>query len=238
MTFLHLSGIRRLTLLDFPETPACIAFLPGCNFRCHYCHNSEFVLPEKIAVLARNFIPKDTFFRFLDTRKGLLEGVVVSGGEPTIHADLPDFLRAIRARGFQIKLDTNGSHPQMLSQLLAENLLDYVAMDIKASPARYSEFCGTAIDFSQIATSKDLLEKSEISVEFRTTLVREFHDDAEFLSILEFLRGSKKYALQNFQNRGGTLDSAWENYSGFSPIEIQQKKQLAENFVKSCFVRN
>lgn len=234
---MRLSALRRLTLLDFPKTPACIVFLPGCPFRCHYCHNSEFVIPEKLAALAQDFIPEEVFFRFLETRKGLLEGIVVSGGEPTIHADLPDFLRKIREKGFCIKLDTNGVNPQMLRHLLSEHLLDYVAMDIKASPEKYSEFCGTTIDFAQIQESKNLLEKSGIPVEFRTTLVREFHDESEFLRIVEFLRGAKKYTLQNFQNRGGTLNPSWEQYSGFTEAELREKQKIAQDFVVQCDFR-
>lgn len=233
-----LSGLRRLTLLDFPATPSCIVFLPGCPFRCHYCHNSEFVLPKKLSVLAPDFIPEEAFFRFLKTRQGLLEGVVVSGGEPTIHPDLLHFLQKIRLLGFKIKLDTNGINPQVLQKILSEKLVDFVAMDIKASPNRYSEFCGKMIDFSQIQASKTLLENSEVTVEFRTTLVREFHNDSEFLKILEFLRGAKKYTLQNFQNRGGTLNPEWEKHSGFSESELQEKQKIAQGFVDLCEIRS
>jgi len=234
---MKISALHRLTLLDFPGHIACIAFLPGCNFRCHYCHNADFVLPERLKKISQHFLSQEDFFQFLKTRKNLLEGVVISGGEPTIHSDLPDFLRAIRDLGFKRKLDTNGTHPEMLSKILQENLVDYVAMDIKSSEEKYSEFCGTTVSFSAIEQSKKLLEESSVKGEFRTTLIREFHDEGEFLRILQFIQGAKKYILQNFQNRGGTLNPQWKDFSGFSEKELQQRKKQALKYVKNCEVR-
>ena len=232
-----LSGIQRLTLLDFPGHTACTVFLPGCNFRCHYCHNSEFVLPKKIAQISQSFIPEEVFFSFLDRRKGLLDGVCVTGGEPTLHKDLPEFLEKIRERGFLIKLDTNGTNPRMIRVLLERNLVDYIAMDIKASPERYSEFVGVSNSISDIEISKDMLLSAPISVEFRTTLVKEFHDDEECKKIFSFLSGAKQYFLQNFRNEKGCLDESWEQYSGFSVEELEHKKRLALSLGLNCSVR-
>ena len=157
---MKLSAIQRFTMLDYPDKVACIAFTPGCNMRCGFCHNPEFVLPEKIRELQSDFIEEQTFFNFLDQRRGLLEGVVVSGGEPTIWRDLPDFLRQIKGRGFLAKLDTNGNHPSMLRTLLDEQLVDYVAMDVKTSLAEYGKLVGGGAKPEHIAQSIEMLKAS------------------------------------------------------------------------------
>lgn len=232
---LNIAGLQKLTLLDFPGKTACVVFLAGCNFRCHYCHNSELVLPEK---MTKAVISEKEFFQFLEARKGLLDGVCVTGGEPTIHPTLPLFLQAIRERGFLVKLDTNGNNPSMLSDILKQSLVDYVAMDVKASHAEsYSAFTGVSIDFHNIQTSRDLLMNSGIPYEFRTTLVREFHNDHEFSEILRFLQGAEQYFLQNFRREGSCLDPEWENMHGFLEKELLQKKILAEQFVQYAEVR-
>jgi len=247
---MQIAAIQKLTLLDFPGKTACTVFTPGCNFRCGYCHNPELVLPEKIKKL--ELIPEEKFFEFLDKRKGLLDGVCVTGGEPTLQKDLPDFLKKIRKRGFLVKLDTNGSSPEVLEKLLHARLLDYIAMDVKASVLRSSTSLGATEDKSpgayekltgmkgvdkKIQASKKLIEQSGVPYEFRTTLVREIHDEKEFKKILEFVKGTERFFLQNFQTRGGCLDSKFEKLHGFKKDELEKMCEAAKGFVKECRVR-
>jgi len=251
------SAIQRLTLLDYPGHTACTVFTPGCNFRCHYCHNSEFVLPEKLKNIEGDFIPEEAILSFLRTRKGLLEGVCITGGEPTIHKDLPDFIRKVKVLGFLVKLDTNGSHPEMLKELMDEKLVDFVAMDIKsitnypAGPSasgglgagesrmtnKIDGFCGVVIDWEAIKKSRDLLMNSDIEYEFRTTLVKEFHTDEQFKKLLQSIRGAKHYCLQNFRTTAGCLNPKWETYSGFSDAELEERRRVASKYVGECCVR-
>lgn len=216
---MKLSAIQRFTMLDYPDRVACIAFTPGCNMRCGFCHNPEFVLPEKIAELKGSFIAPETFFRFLDKRRGLLEGVVVSGGEPTIWADLPIFLRQIKERGFLVKLDTNGNHPEMLRKLFDEKLVDYVAMDVKTSLAEYSKLVGGGAKRESIQQSIDILKASGIAYEFRTTMIQEIHSEEVLQDMEKLLAGAKRYYLQTFRP-GHTLNSVFATYHPFSSEEM------------------
>ncbi len=239
---MQIAGLQKLTLLDYPQHTACTVFLPGCNFRCHYCHNPELVLPECIKEQAEHFINEADFFAFLEQRKGLLEGVCVTGGEPTIHAGLRDFLRKIKEMGFKVKLDTNGSHPKILEKILAENLVDYVAMDVKAAPDSYANFVGISHQeektlVANLEKSRDLIAKSGIDYEFRTTLINGHHDEEEFAAILEFVRNSEKLYLQNFRGGEGCIDPDWEKYGGFSDDQLLKRQQQAQQNVRFCGVR-
>jgi pyruvate formate lyase activating enzyme len=231
-----ISAIQKLTLLDFPGHVACTVFTAGCDLRCHCCHNAEFVLPEKISKIAKDFIPETAFFKFLETRRGLLDGVCVTGGEPAVQPDLADFLRQIKQRGFLVKLDTNGNHPTVIKSLLDADLLDYIAMDVKASPARYHEFTGKAAG-DNVTASRDLIMASGVDYEFRTTLVRQFHDTREYEKVLEFVKGAKRYHLQNFQTRGGCLNAAWEDFAGFTKAELDMMCEKAKAYVGECTIR-
>lgn len=234
---MQISAIQKLTLLDFPGKAAATVFTPGCNFRCGYCHNAEFVLPERIAKLQESFIPEEVFLKFLAKRKNLLDGVCITGGEPTLQYDLEDFIKKIRALGFLIKLDTNGSNPAMVKNLLAQNLLDYIALDIKASPENYQKLVGVdAIE--KVQQTRDLILHSKIDYEFRTTLVKELIDDDEWQKILHFIKGAKKYFLQNFQTRGGCLNPEFRKYHSFSQAELEKLRSEALRFVGECEIRN
>jgi pyruvate formate lyase activating enzyme len=222
---MKLSAIQRFTMLDYPGRVACIAFTPGCNMRCGFCHNPEFVLPEKIREIQSDLIEEQTFFNFLDKRRGLLEGVVVSGGEPTIWRDLPEFLRRIKEKGFLTKLDTNGNHPEMLRALLDQQLVDYVAMDVKTSLAEYPKLGGT-VKPENIQESIRLLKASDIPYEFRTTLIKEVHTEKVLQDMAELLSGATRYHLQVFRP-GHTLDLRFATYHPFSPEEMQM---LVERF--------
>jgi pyruvate formate lyase activating enzyme len=213
---MKLSAIQKFTMLDYPDRVACIVFTPGCNMRCGFCHNPEFVLPEKIRELQGNFIAEETFFHFLDKRQGLLEGVVVSGGEPTIWADLPAFIRQIKERGFLVKLDTNGHHPEILKRLLQEKLVDYVAMDVKTSLSEYPQLVGTGVKTESIKRSMELLKAADIPYEFRTTMIQEIHSEEVLTEMMALLGGAKRYYLQTFRP-GHTLNPLFATYHPFSP---------------------
>ena len=194
---MDIHGLQKLTLLDFPGKVACTVFLGGCDFRCPYCHNYELVDGSYPPVMG-----EAEFFAFLKKRQGLLDGVCVTGGEPLLRQELPDFLRKIRELGYLIKLDTNGSHPQRLQQLLKEGLVDYVAMDIKNSPDRYGETVGRPdLDIAPIQESVRLLMEGTVDYEFRTTVVNELHSEEDFHAIAGWLRGAKRCFLQPFADR-------------------------------------
>lgn len=207
----RLSGVQPFTQIDFPGSIACIAFLPGCNFRCGYCHNPEFVLTDRLAQTSESWIEEDAFLNFLDQRRGLLDGVVISGGEPTLHAGLPDFIRSIRVRGFKVKLDTNGSLPEVLEPLLHEHLLDYVAMDVKTSLERYPELVGSCVRPEAIRESIALIKEYAPEYEFRTTILPKLHGSREVAGLLDLVRGSRRYALQAYRP-AITLDPSFGDY--------------------------
>ena len=191
-----LGGLQKTTLLDYPGKVACTVFLPGCNLRCPYCHNPSLVLPDRI-----HGLPEADFFDFLSRRRGKLDGVCVTGGEPTVHPDLPEFLAKIRSMGFLVKLDTNGSHPRMLRSLAEADLIQYAAMDIKNSPARYRETCGGVDILAQVRESASFLMENTLPFEFRTT-VCSLHREADMEAIGTWLAGPEPYYLQAFRDTG------------------------------------
>ena len=200
---MKLHGLQKMTLLDFPGRVACTVFLGGCDFRCPFCHNYDLADGTM-----QPLMDDAAFFSFLKKRQGLLDGVAVTGGEPCLHRDLPDFLRRIRRLGFMTKLDTNGYHPALLKQILDEGLADYVAMDIKNSPVKYPETIGLSampagygFDFDRITESISVIMNGPADYEFRTTVVDEFHEDADFHEIGRLIRGAKRYFLQCFTDR-------------------------------------
>ena len=194
---MKIQGLQKMTLLDFPGRVACTVFLGGCDFRCPFCHNGELLDGTAPAVM-----DDQELLRFLKGRQGLLDGVAVTGGEPLLRKDLPDVLRAIRDLGFAVKVDTNGNHPEALEKLLAEGLADYVAMDIKNSPEKYALTVGlSALDLAPIRRSVRLLMDGDTPYEFRTTVVDELHDAADFEAIGRWIAGARRYFLQAFADR-------------------------------------
>jgi len=208
---MKISAIQPLSLVDFPNNTACTVFTLGCNFRCHYCYNSEFVLPEKVKEIIPYCIPEEKFFQFLKKRKNLLEGVCVTGGEPTIHADLPEFLEKIKAQNFLVKLDTNGSNPKMLQKILDKNLVDYVAMDIKAHPDDYEGIVAVSGFSEKIKESKKILENSGILFEFRTVIIPHFHTEERKKRLFEFVGTKHFHRLTEFTAKNGCLNPKWGN---------------------------
>lgn len=196
---MNIQGLQKLTLLDFPGRTACTLFTGGCNLRCPFCHNVPLVLdPTGDAPFT-----DEEIFSFLEKRKGILDGVAVTGGEPLLQKDLPDFLGKVKAAGFLAKVDTNGFFPAALRGLLAEKLVDYVAMDVKNAPDKYAQTCGVpGLDISPVRESVDLLLGSGIDFEFRTTVIAEYHTVADIEAIAKWIAGAPHYYLQAFKDSG------------------------------------
>ena len=194
---MKLHGLQKMTLLDFPGRVACTVFLGGCDFRCPFCHNFELVDGSAPPVM-----DDAELLSFLEKRRGLLDGVAITGGEPCLRPDLPDLMRRIRGMGYAVKLDTNGTHPAMLGRILAEGLADYVAMDIKNSPEKYARTAGVdAVDLEPVRESVRMLMAGETEYEFRTTVVDELHGESDFEAIGVWIAGARQYFLQAFTDR-------------------------------------
>ena len=202
-----IAGLQKMTLLDYPGKVACTVFLQGCNFRCPFCHNSSLLgAPEEEP------IPTEQLLEFLRKRQGLLDGVCITGGEPTLHKELPALLKEIKALGFAVKLDTNGYRPEILQSLAQQQLLDYVAMDIKNCPERYAETAGiTGLDIGKIEQSMRFLMEGQLDYEFRTTVVQQFHNVQSIAAIGQWFQKIypsgkvKKYFLQPYTDRDSVL---------------------------------
>lgn len=211
---MKIAGLQKLTLLDYPEHTACTVFLWGCNYRCPFCHNAGLVTRACDAGIS-----EDEFFSFLEKRKGLLDGVCITGGEPLLHPELTEFIRKIRGYGYRVKLDTNGTDPGRLSALLAEGLLDMVAMDIKNSPEKYPLTAGTEhCGISAVNESIKILMRGAVAYEFRTTIVRDYHTTEDLRQIGAWIRGARAYYLQRFQDSG---DLIGEGLSACTETEMQ-----------------
>ena len=203
---MKIHGLQKLTLLDYPGKVACTVFLAGCNLRCPFCHNSELL----DAHTAEPVMDDAALLDFLKKRQGMLDGVAFTGGEPLLRPDLPELLRAVHALGYPVKLDTNGTLPEALERVITDGLVDYVAMDVKNSPERYAETCGLeTMDLSPVYASIELLLNRPTDYEFRTTVMKELHDDAAIAAIGPMIAGAKRYFLQPFKDRDTVM------YSGF-----------------------
>ncbi len=198
------AGLQKISLVDFEGKVACTLFTAGCNFRCPFCHNSELVIYAKNV----NYISFNEILEYLVKRKGMLDAVVITGGEPTLMPDLKDKLYEIKKLGYKIKLDTNGTNPQIIKELVDLKLIDYVAMDIKNSMEGYPKTVGLDnLDFNPILESINYLLSGAVDYEFRTTLVREFHNDDEIIMLGKMIQGAKRYFLQQFKNNEHCINS-------------------------------
>ena len=216
-----IKGLQKLTLLDFPEKVACTVFTGGCNFRCPFCHNASLVTSQN-----DDIIEEDEFFSYLEKRKNMLEGVCVSGGEPTIQPDIYDFIRKIKEMGYAVKLDTNGYRPDVLKNLCDDSLVDYVAMDIKNSPEKYAVTVGLEnMDIEKIRQSAEFLMNGNVQFEFRTTVVGELHKKADFEAIGKWLMGGERYFLQSFIDSGDLIKD------GFSPCSDSEMNDFLGTIV-------
>lgn len=228
---MKIHGFQKTTLLDYPEHVAATIFLGGCNFRCPFCHNGQLVL----APAFQPTIPEEEVFDYLEKRRGILEGVCITGGEPTLQEELADFIRRLKGLGYLVKLDTNGSRPKVLEQLLQEGLLDYVAMDIKASPDNYAAAAGLEeLDFDKVRQSIRLLLESGISYEFRTTVVKGIHTLEEFEEIGRLLKGCRAYFLQGFRESESMVGQGCQ---AFSTPEMEKMAELAGKYIDRVELR-
>ena len=198
-------GFQKMTLLDFPGRVACTLFTAACNLRCPFCHNAGLVT----SIDSAERIDEEEIFAYLQKRQGILDGVCITGGEPTLQHDLADFIRRVRALGYAVKLDTNGTNPTLLKSLIDEGLVDTVAMDIKNAPAKYPLTVGlTDYDISSIQKSIDILLKGRVDYEFRTTVVSEYHTPADIAAIARWIHGAPRYFLQPFVDSGNLIGSS------------------------------
>lgn len=243
---IEIGGLQKTTLIDYPGKIACTVFLVGCPFRCHFCYNPQLVLPELIKKQPR--ISKEEFFNFLKGKKDLLEGVCITGGEPTLNSDLPEFCKKIKKMGFSVKLDTNGYNPEMVKNLIEEKLIDYVALDVKAPKEKYGKVVGIENPtfekkmVKNIEKSVEILKEGKIDYEFRTTVVPTLLEKTDILEIGKWLSslspGQKlpKYYLQNFRPEK-TLDPSFEKIKPYENDYLLEIQKAISPFFEICLVR-
>ena len=227
--YMKICGFQKMTLLDFPGRVACTVFTGGCNFRCPFCHNAALVTH-----IDGQMIDEAEIFSYLNKRKGLLDGVCITGGEPLLQSDIAEFIKSVKEMGFAVKLDTNGAFPERLAALIDEGLLDYVAMDIKNSKEKYSLTCGVCVDIAAIERSVELLKKGKVDYEFRTTLVKELHDEQDILSMASWLSGTRSWYLQNFVDSGDLIQ---KGLSAHSEEWVKNAQTLAAQTIECVKVR-
>ncbi len=225
---MNIAGLLKTTLLDYPEHVAATVFLGGCNMLCPFCHNAELIGNPK------ELYTKESFFQFLKKRKGILDGVCISGGEPTIHSELPDFVMEIKSLGYLVKLDTNGTNPAMLRQLIQENRIDYVAMDIKSGISAYSMCCGCRVSMNSILESIAILKEHRVPYEFRTTVVDELHKQQDMIEIGKMLQGASKYFLQSFMP---SPQVPVDYFHAPSKEQLKKYQHLLKKFVPNTLIR-
>ncbi len=227
---MKIHGLQKMTLLDFPGRVACTVFLGGCDFRCPFCHNFELAEGKLPPIME-----EEELLSFLKTRHGLLDGVAFTGGEPCLHPGLPDLMVKIRDLGFATKLDSNGYHPARLREILDRGLADYIAMDIKNSPEKYAMTCGVeSIDLDIIRESIALIMERAPDYEFRTTVVAEFHEEADFHAMGEMIRGARRYFLQCFTDRDTV---PFGNLHAPSRESLEKYREISRNYVADTELR-
>ena len=220
---MKISGLQKLTLQDYPENLACIIFTQGCNFKCPFCQNSELIKIDN----KKSIISEEEVFAYLNKRRKVLDGVVISGGEPTIQSDLIPFIERIKELHLRVKLDTNGYKPDVINYLLNNNLIDYIAMDIKNIPSKYELTSGIKnFDIKNILASIALIKNSKIDHEFRTTIIKEHHEIDNLINIVNLIGNKSKYYIQNFKTSDYVIDKSLHGFSNSELKEIQ--KRLSE----------
>lgn len=236
---MRISGLLKQTLVDYPGEVAATVFTQGCNLRCPFCHNGHLVTrPGKAQ---NDYMDEEMVLDFLAERQGFLDALVITGGEPTLHKDLPDFIAKVKGLGFLVKLDTNGTNLLMLEFLLGQNLLDYVAMDIKAAVElkAYQNACGNLSleDFFNIRNSLNLLKNADINVEFRTTVIPSLHSSEDIINIAKYITGAKLYTIQQF-NPEVTLDVNYEKLLPYDKKDMELIAKKCRAFVETVRVIN
>lgn len=229
---MKICGLQKTTLLDFPGHVAATVFTGGCNFRCPFCHNAGLVLPDRLEEAS---ITEDEVMSFLKKRAGILDGVAITGGEPLLHTDMPEFLEKIKNLGYKIKLDTNGSNPKLLKEIVNAGLVDRVAMDIKNAPTEYDKTAGCSVDMEKIEESKDFLLTGTCDYEFRTTVVKGIHTKESIVAAAKWISGAKEYYLQQFKDSGNLI--APDAFEPFDENEMHELADAVRPFVPTVEVR-
>jgi pyruvate formate lyase activating enzyme len=228
-----IGGLQKTTLIDYPDKVACIVFTLGCNFRCGFCHNPELV--ENIN--GKNGISEDVFFDFLQKRKKVLDGVVITGGEPLLQKDIKNFIIRIRDKGFLVKLDTNGTFPDKLKELIDLKLVDYVAMDVKTVLEKYLKVVNAKGKEQDVLRSIKTLLKNNVDYEFRTTVVEGLHSKEDLINVAKLIKGAPKYFLQKFVAAPKLLDKSFEMRKSLSRVELEDVCDVAGRYVRVCEIR-
>ena len=220
---MKIAGFQKLTLLDYPSKVACIIFTQGCNYKCPYCQNSGLIDHSN-----EDLIDEEEIFNYLDKRKGVIDGIVISGGEPTIQKDLKSFMKKVKDKGFLIKLDTNGSNPNLVEEVINEGLVDYIAMDIKNILEEYKDVTDVNPNINNLRRSIEILKNSNIEHEFRTTIIRNIHDISKILKICEYVDGDRLY-LQNFVQSENVLGKYLKPFTDEELVEIKKELERFPN---------
>lgn len=229
---MNVRGILKTSLVDYPGKLSTVLFFGGCNFACGYCHNPELVLDKNNPEV----LPVTDVLEFIKKRASLIDAIVITGGEPTLSKDLASFLQRIKEIPLFIKIDTNGSNPEVIEKLLSKGLLDYAAVDVKTSPEKYKFVTGKNVDFNKIKNTIDLVKKSGIDYELRTTCIPEFVVLDDFKKISNQVSAIKKYYLQQFVNKV-TLDSSLMQYQPYSASVLNEFRELVKTFADICEIR-
>ena len=240
---MKIGGLEKLSLIDYPGYLSAIVFTAGCNFRCHFCYNPMLVWPSSelggIQNKEKGFsqIPEEDLFLFLKDRVGKIEGIVITGGEPTMHNDLPEFIKKIKALGFKVKLDTNGTIPEMVKKIIDEKIIDYIAMDLKAPLEKYSTIVGVPIDCQKIVESVKIVIESGLPHEFRTTVTPGFLEKDDFSKMGQIIQGADAWYLQKFKSDTDLVDPLLQGKAAFSSKEMEEMAEIGSKFVKICQLR-
>lgn len=229
---MDIGGFQRFSLIDYPDKISAIVFTRGCDFRCGYCYNAELVLPERYSEL----IPEKEILDFVQTRRGKLDAVVITGGEPTLQPDLLEFIGKVKKLGFLVKVDTNGFNPELLKKIIEQKAVDYIAMDIKAPLEKYQTVINVKIDVNKIGESIRLVMNSGIAYEFRTTVVKSQLNKEDILKIGKLIKGTNRYALQKFLP-AKVLDPEFTRRETYSDAEFAEFRQALSADVEECLVR-
>lgn len=232
MENINIKGVQQTSLIDYPGNIVSTIFLSRCNFRCPFCHNPELVLDQ-----VEEDIPPEEVIDFLEDKKKWLDGICITGGEPTLHKGLPEFIKKVKSLGMKVKLDTNGTNPEMLSGLLSMNLLDYVSMDIKASPENYPDVTKVRVNMDKVRESIKLLQQSNIEHEFRTTVIPGHFDAKEAEAIGSLLRGSGKYFLQQYRNSDKVLEQEYQNIEPYLADKFEEFRTILLKYIENVEIR-
>ena len=229
---MKIGGLQKVSLIEYPGKISAVIFAQGCNFRCPYCHNPELVDPD----LYGESLVEEGIFSFLEKRRGKLEAVTVTGGEPTLQPDLPVFLRLLKEMGYLVKLDSNGSHPDILEKLVRDKLVDYIAMDVKAPLGKYEKIAGTKVDCDKIKRSIDMILVSGIDHEFRTTALRSLLEEKDLLAIGRLVKNARQYTIQKFVP-SKTLNPSFLKETTYSDEELSVIKKKLEKNIQAVVVK-